>query len=379
MWLTNLRLVTPEGVREPGSLRIEQGRIVEVVEGLVKGALDCRGLTAIPGIVDLHGDMLEREVSPRPGMEFPEEVALVQLDKRLAANGVVTAFAAISMAEGAGLRSEARALRLIEWVLKLRPRFLTDMRIHVRYEITNMDTGQSLADLLERGAVHLLSFTDHSPGQGQFRDPESFARYYTQWLGVDFHVALGIAKEKEVLAKAEETWETVRRLADKAREKGVPMASHDDDTEARVQSMAGLGVSISEFPITLEAAKAAKGLGLGVVMGAPNAFRGGSHLGNLSARRALAEGVLDALASDYHPATLLLGAYKLAEDGGLPLHRAIGLVTEGPARLVGLTDRGRLAPGYLADVVLVEEGAYPRVRATLREGRFIYLDADLFG
>ena len=64
---------------------------------------------------------------------------------------------------------------------------------------------------------------------------------------------------------------------------GVQMGSHDDATAASRAVWRARGVQIAEFPETLEAAEAAHLGGDGVIMGAPNVVRGGSHNGNLSA------------------------------------------------------------------------------------------------
>jgi len=110
------------------------------------------------------------------------------------------------------------------------------------------------------------------------------------------------------------------------------------------------------------------------VMGAPNAYRGGSHSGNLSAVEGIQAGVVDGLAADYHPASLVQSAFKLSRLGLLPLFESVKLVSQNIAAMCGLLDRGRLEPGLRADLVLIEEGDCPRVRASFRGDRRIYSD-----
>lgn len=83
---------------------------------------------------------------------------------------------------------------------------------------------------------------------------------------------------------------------------------YDDDSPEKVALVHSVGASLSEFPVTLEAATSAHMHGMQVIMGAPNALRGSSHSGNLSALEALEHGVLNALASDYYPAAMLRAA-----------------------------------------------------------------------
>ena len=104
--------------------------------------------------------------------------------------------------------------------------------------------------------------------------------------------------------------------------------------------------------------------------GAPNVLRGTSHAGNVAAVTLVNEGVLDALSSDYLPASLLAAAWQLADEGRLGLPAAIRLVTRHPARAVGLIDRGTLAGGLRADLVRVRTVAgRPVVREVWNAGR----------
>ncbi|HMR65761.1 MAG TPA: alpha-D-ribose 1-methylphosphonate 5-triphosphate diphosphatase, partial [Anaerolineae bacterium] len=170
MWLSDLRLILPDQVIERGSIRIEDGLIAEIVAGPAPWTdLSLLGLTAMPGIVDMHGDMLEREIRPRPKAEFPLELAIVELDKRLASSGVTTAFAAISFnwQTDNDLRTEKRAREIITTLNRMRSKLLVDHYVHVRFEITNPQAGPLLDELLQAGLVHLVCLNDHTPGQGQ--------------------------------------------------------------------------------------------------------------------------------------------------------------------------------------------------------------------
>jgi alpha-D-ribose 1-methylphosphonate 5-triphosphate diphosphatase len=377
MWLTNLQIVLPEGVIETGSLRLEGELIAEVLEGDVSGGLDCGGLTAIPGIVDVHGDMLERELQPRPGSHFPFELALHELDKRLVSNGITTAYAAISFIEGWKYRGPEEGLAIIHQIHRYRHTLLSELRVHARFEVTTPSAAPILREAVGQGEIHLVSLMDHSPGQGQFRDLEQYVAYYRKWIGASPEQDEQIRARAAKLRDAPSAWPIAQEVCAVAQASGVPLASHDDDTAKKVALMSGLGVSISEFPVSLEAAAEAKQRGMWVVMGAPNAFRGGSHSGNLSALEGIQAGLVDGLAADYHPSSLLQSAFKLAAEGVLPLERAVGLVSQNPAAMTGLHDRGRLEAGLRADLALVEVGSYARVRATLRAGRLVYSDGAL--
>ena len=379
MWLSGLRLVLPDQVVENGSICIADGKIAEIVEGPVPNAdIHVPMLTALPGLVDIHGDMLEREVQPRPKANIPIDLALHELDKRLVGTGVTTAYAAISFSweTKKSLRSEEKARQLIGAVNRLRPTLLADHYVHSRFEITNSAAGAVLKELLGNQLVHLVSIMDHTPGQGQYRDIERYIEFAVSWRNMQGEKTTeadmrNYIEERKSWPKA---WDIVRDVAQFSQEYGVVMASHDDDTLEKVQFISEFGVKISEFPVTAEAAEEARRLGIHVAMGAPNAMRGGSLSGNLNAAEAVADGLVDTLASDYHPASMLHAVYALVRKGILPMHEAVKLVSTNPAHGVGLTDRGSLEVGKNADIVLVDDRKLPQVHGTIRNGVPVYWD-----
>ncbi|MBP0444092.1 alpha-D-ribose 1-methylphosphonate 5-triphosphate diphosphatase [Roseomonas sp. SSH11] len=375
MWIADIRLALPDRVVPRAALRIEGGRIAEIVEGAPRGpALDGDGLLLIPGLVDLHGDMIEKEVEPRPGAAFPLDVAIGELDARLAASGVTTAYAGLSFAEGKAkhIRTEERARGVIEAVARMRDSLRVDLRVHARFEVTNLRAEPVLRDLVARGLVGLVSLTDHTPGQGQFRDVEQYVRWQSHAYGEDPAAAAARAQERMGAPRA---WDVARGVTALAREQGLPIASHDDDTAEKVRLMRELGATISEFPVTLEAAEEARRLGMTTLMGAPNALRNASMTGNATARAVMQAGLLDMLAADYHQGAMLPAVLGWVREGLVPLHEAVALVTSNPARAAGLADRGTLLPGQRADLVLLDDsGAAPRVRAVWRAGQVIHSD-----
>ncbi|MEM9955065.1 MAG: alpha-D-ribose 1-methylphosphonate 5-triphosphate diphosphatase [Chloroflexota bacterium] len=388
MWLSDLKVVLPDQTLECGSVLIEDGIIVDIIEGEAPITVpSLNGLTLIPGLIDLHGDMLERDVQPRPSARFPTEIGLLELDKRLAGAGITTAYAAISFAwRNNDLRSQESATEMIETLNRLNDDTLVDMYVHARFEVTNSETGPILSDLLERDLIHLVSIMDHTPGQGQYGDIDRYLNFMHKWLGVDI-AALGTSKEEimekmkaNIMEKAEapRDWAVVRDVIEVALKHNIPIASHDDDTLQKVTEQAQMGVSISEFPVSKEAAQAAKDNGMWVIMGSPNAYRGKSTSDNLSAMDAIADNLVDILATDYYPAAMIHTAFKLYHDGVMPLHDSIKLVSTNAADAMGMTDRGRIETGCCADLVLVHEKTkFPQVRGTIRQGQPIYWDSHL--
>ena len=152
--------------------------------------------------------------------------------------------------------------------------------------------------------------------------------------------------------------------------KDVVLATHDDTTIADIDQGADAGIRISEFPCSLEAAQHARRKGMRTIGGAPNIVRGGSHSGNVSIMDLAKAGILDALSSDYVPSSLLQAVFTVAQELERPLYEMVRLVTSNTARMVGLDDRGVIAPGKRSDLVrLHHRGAAPAVQAVYAQGR----------
>ncbi len=368
--LSNARLVLSDHVAT-GSLRFDHGRLTgfDPGSGPDEACLDMDGDLLIPGIVDLHTDNLERQVEPRPNARWPSRAAMLAHDAQCAAAGVTTVLDALCLGDLGFEPSRLQTFR--DGVADgdaLHPTGLlkSEHFLHLRCELP----ARALLALFDSVAAHprlrMASLMDHTPGAGQFGDLAAY-RALRRRDGLD--EAAVERRIHDLLALRAEMREPNRRaLLNRLRGSGIVLASHDDRTEAEIDCNHRDGIAISEFPVSIAAARAAKACGMSVVAGAPNVVRGGSHSGNVAARTLLDQGLVDALASDYVPASLLDAAFRCAA-AGMALPEAIALVTARPAALIGLDDRGRLAPGLRADVVRVRlHDGVPVVRQVWRAG-----------
>ena len=319
----------------------------------------------------MHSDPLDQIASPRRTAELPLEGALFDLDTIAVAHGITTTYLCVNLEDDAPrLRSDERAREIAHTLVALAPQLRCNYALHVRAEVT-LDRTELLRELCDTGFVRLISYMDHSPGQGQFTSIEHFAAYYGARDGATpEELEQKIVAMREGQLSADQRRESIARVAIQTH---AVLASHDDDSLATVDRAWELGARIAEFPVNAIAARAAHERGLGVVMGAPNARRGASHLGNLSASEALDGGWLTGLASDYHPQSMLTAAYAWYEQRRCTIEDAVALVSSGPAAMAQLVDRGRIAPGCRADIVAVERrGSYPLVRQTWIAGVAVF-------
>jgi alpha-D-ribose 1-methylphosphonate 5-triphosphate diphosphatase len=362
-----------EGEPRTGTMTIVDGRITGFEAGAASpGAIHAGESWVLPGIVDVHGDGFERQWFPRPAVFFDLRIALEETDRQLLSNGITTAFHGLTVSWEPGLRGLDSATRFLREFGRVRSRLRCDTRIHLRFETSNFEAESTVAEWIRSGEIHLLAFNDHLDFIGGRLDkPQLVARYADRTgLSVDEYCE----RHAAVSQRRAEIPGLVERLAAAGRSLRLPMASHDDDSPETTAWFQSIGCRITEFPVNKVTAEAARTLGNSIVLGAPNVVRGGSHARRLTAADMIRAGLCDALSSDYYYPSLLLAAFQLSRDQVLPLARAWALVSEGPAKAAGLLDRGVLATGKRADVLLVDEdeSGWPHLRAAFVAGECVY-------
>ncbi len=333
---------------------------------------DASNLLLLPGIVDLHGDAFERQLQPRPYTAFAHDIALADTDRQLVANGITTAYHGVTYSWEGGLRGREAAVAMLEHVNQQRHRACADHRIHLRFETHHADGVADALRWIAEGKVDFLAFNDHLPSiAAKSAQPEKLATYAerARCSGKIFKERLQYAQSRD-----ECVWDNITALAGACHQYGVPMASHDDQSCSDRERFDTLGVGISEFPRTQDALFTAMALDNLVVLGAPNVLLGGSHSGSLATIDAVRSRMCDIMASDYYYPSLLHAPFKLAHLGACSLAEAWRLVAENPARALGLKDRGVIAEGCRADLLLVEAATDGTVRlvATIAAGKLVY-------
>lgn len=361
------RALLPDGTIRQSVIAIEDGRIAWVRDGAAEDEAG-GGLLALPGIIDLHGDAFERQLMPRPGVHFPPVPALIETDRQMLANGITTAYHGLTLSWEPGLRGAEAAREFLSALERARPHLGCNTRLHLRFETFNLDMVEEVIDWIASGRVDLLAFNEHTKDIATHIATAKLGTYLgrTKLSQAEF-----VALFERVRARHAAVPEAVERLAAAARRSGIPIASHDDNSPAERVHFRALGCRICEFPVDRDTARAAIEGGDAIVLGAPNVVRGGSHTNRLAATEAASEGLCTVLTSDYYYPTLLHAPFNLATSGALPFGKAWDLVSKNAANAVGLGDRGAIAAGMRADLLLVDDrdASLPQVRATLVEGR----------
>ncbi|MEM1401059.1 MAG: alpha-D-ribose 1-methylphosphonate 5-triphosphate diphosphatase [Pseudomonadota bacterium] len=399
-------VILPDDVVETDVL-IADGLIAEV-GGSSPGdkTIDARGRILAPAMIDIHGDAFERQIMPRPRVYFPLEAALLETDRQLAANGITTAYHAVTLSWEPGLRCVERGEEMIDTLAALTPRLTVENRIQLRWETFASEAMPLITRALEAPLCPSVAFNDHT--SMSMRDPSEpvqarlFEHNPAFKLGDpnDLHFRslqkstaqrAGLSEDAyiDLLTKTYDRrpdvpgW--IADIAAKARARGAPMLSHDDTQLETRDFFRSQGARIAEFPMSLEVAQAARDAGDHIAFGAPNVVRGGSHIGSPNAADMVEAGLCEMLASDYFYPAMLAAVARLHAEKRAPLEKIWSLVSNGPAAAHGLNDRGRIEIGKRADLVLIDwpeqavgTNPTPAIKQTLCKGKTAYL-ADAAG
>lgn len=365
--LTGAQVLRPGGL-SPEPVSIADGRIAD---GPVGREVDLGGFLVLPGIIDPHGDGFERHLAPRRGAMKDVDQGLIAAEAELAANGITTAVLAQFYSWEGGMRGPDFAGKVFAGVAQLRGAVVTRLLTQLRLEVSMLDDYDAVLAMIAAHDIGCVVFNDHLPHEAlaQGKRPQGLTG---QALRVGRNPERHLEFLQAMHARRNEVPQALAGMCRALAARGVLMGSHDERSAEGVRRWRDLGVVLAEFPETTEAAEAARDGGGCVVMGAPNLVRGGSHKGNASAADMVAMGLVDALASDYHYPSLRRAAFLLADAGLCDLAGAWGLISSGPARVLGLEDRGSLVPGQRADLVVLD-AASRAVSATIAGGRISYM------
>ena len=383
--IINGKIIGPDCLHTGKQLLVRDGKILDILpdnaglpEGFGNGAvriIDAEGGYVVPGFIDVHSDYIEHMASPRPNCLIDFDIAILEFERELLTHGITTMYHSISFYRSTEfpekeVRLPRNTKRFVDLIDKAnKNRRLLRHKFHARFEIDSLERIKELETYILENKAHLLSFMDHTPGQGQYRDLGHFRQAVKGYRKVsDAEIDVMIEKSQ---AKEKLTIEAITELIYLAQKAGISVAAHDDDSPGRVEFNKSLGMKISEFPITMETALKARELGLHTVGGAPNVMLKGSHSGNLSAAEAILAGAVDALCSDYYPASLLHAVFMLHEVYGLDLPEAFRLITLNPAKAVGIDGEfGSIEPGKEADFLIIKrlDGSLPVVSRAFISG-----------
>jgi len=376
----NVDIITEDSLIEKGSLYISEGKIKQIDSGYISSSAirkDCSGYTIMPGLIDLHSDALEKHIEPRPGSVFPMKPSICDFDKMLVAYGITSMFYCVAFVhndrDNRSLRDDSHAYQIIEALtdeslnLKCRP------YIHLRYDTLHFDCIPGIRSIIEQDKVNMLSFMDHTPGQGQFQDLEKYKKYTAKTFNINTDdLEERIRNQTERRNSIDHN--KLREIADLCLSKNIALASHDDDSTQKIEWAKSMGISISEFPISLEVLKEASQNGLMTMVGAPNVLLGRSHSNNLSALEALRSGQVDIICSDYSPLSLFHSMFVIEKELGLSLQEIAKYVTINPAKAVGIDEnQGSIKSGKDADLIFIDRNqAIPRIMNTFVKGQEVY-------
>ena len=289
----------------------------------------------------------------------------------------------------------ARGRELIQSIRDLALRLTVENRVQLRWETFAFEALDVIELALKGPLLPSVGFNDHTSMTMRAYDVPVQEREFE--LSPEFSIAsldddrmkqrtlskaqrAGLSQE-DYIAMLGKIWDRRSDVPDKISEVasmasavGAPMLSHDDtraDTRAYFRN---LGASVAEFPMVMEAVEAARKHEDLIILGAPNAARGGSHIGSIGAADMVEAGLCDALASDYFYPAMLAAIDRLDREKRADRATLWSLLSSGPARAMNLHDRGSIKIGSRADLVLVDwtKGQAPVIEETWVAGRPAY-------
>lgn len=379
--LYNGNIVTPTKVLYGYSIVINNERISDIIPNdQVDGKkyaefYDCSGKYVLPGIIDIHSDVIEKVLVPRKGIIFDSAIALNEIDRQLICQGITSIYHSMSIAETT-ICDRYRTLnvdvnfRLCDYIFQNKHKYSAHHNFHARFELNSIHSYEGLLVRIQQGKISELSFMDHTPGQGQYKDLDTFRKVIEQQYG-----KVSSEKSNQIIEKCQKKDKLNNSLLNKlicsANENKIPIAYHDVEFPEQLKWMLLNGLNICEFPLSISVAKEAVKNTMFVVVGAPNIVLGGSHNNNISALELLQNDLANIICSDYYSPSILFSIFKLYREHNFPLYKAVNYATINPAKAMKIDKQfGSITIGKYADIIVVDESEnIPRVNLCFIMGK----------
>jgi alpha-D-ribose 1-methylphosphonate 5-triphosphate diphosphatase len=232
---TNYRLQLPHE-EVVGTLVVRDGLIVDIQPGITPFGRDGRGEYLMAGCIELHTDNLEKCISPRAGIRWPLKSAVSIHDRQVVGAGITTVYDAIALGDvlPGSLRS-THFSGMLDALIEGRAagRFAADHRLHLRCEVSYKEILDLVEPYVDRHLISLISLMDHTPGQRQFVNVESYKKYYTGNHGIP-RADIELFIQQRQLDQKQYGQQNVADLVRLAKSKNIAIASHDDATVEHV-------------------------------------------------------------------------------------------------------------------------------------------------
>lgn len=377
--LINGKIITENSILKNNILRIHAGyidKIVDYNENMEYGdIIDCTGKFIMPGLIDIHSDVIENIIVPRKGVVFNNYTALCEIDKELANQGITTMYHSISIANST-ICNRKRTLSVNQMIAigddisKYSEEMLINHRFHARLELNTIEAYPEILKRLKNGVIHELSLMNHTPGQGQYSSLEVFKveirKQYGDISAKRVDEIIRECQNKPLLSQIQ-----IQNILKIAQKNNIPIAFHDVELEMQLRFMKENGIKICEFPLNLDIAKKAHEQGFYNLVGAPNIMKNGSHNKNIAALELIKAGYAQIICSDYYTPALLQSIFIIAQNTNIPLYETVKYLTLNPAIALGIHDEyGSIAVGKRADIIIVSNDApIPRVCKVIVNGK----------
>ncbi|MFW2587938.1 amidohydrolase family protein [Sagittula sp. SSi028] len=328
--------------------------------------VDLGDYLVLPGIVDLHGPLVTEQMGGADSSAAADALSRAAHDA--AAAGVTTASVALGWGwQGGGYAPDRCAAALTHLHGAKRMPFC-DLLPQLVLETHSVDTQDRLVTTLRRHPVASLLFTDtlDNAAQKALVDPAISSQ-----AAEDYRTALDTRR-----AQAPDVPRHLCRVADMLEALEVPFGSLGDaDGETR-DYYNQIGARLCALPVRRAAAALARAADAPILLSASELCERAPGAAPLATLDLIHAGLGDVLVSAGAFNALVPGAFAVTQGGGCGLEDAWAMVSCTPARLLGLADRGQIAAGLRADLVLVHRKRRT-VDATICGGRLTHVSPAL--
>lgn len=366
MKLYSDRIVLKDSIVD-GYIEIEKERIKDLCIGEKPQGeyLDFTGKFILPGMINIQDQTFMKQENSPYFSRYPRLKAFNQIERINAISGITTVYHTLDMSAFLKEHSEDEAMEELSYLRSYDDRsFLLDHQIHLKFEIGNISNIDFIRTLINHDLVDMITYEGREINKS-YKD-----EYLFEYIKERFHLKESIVweiMERIQERRMEINLEEMNLRLRYAQEAGIPVATTEYAISRSLQKNYQKNIPIILDPFEPESLEYVQKSQKYATIDINNLWDF-DKITNYS--QGVSKRSYNILTATQHTEDLLESVFVMEAEIGMV--DSVRMVSYNPACALGMNDRGELAVGKMADMIVVDcENSIPTNIMTISRGKIV--------
>ncbi|WP_028829028.1 amidohydrolase family protein [Proteocatella sphenisci] len=336
---------------DKGYIDIEGNRITDVVLGEKPEGdyIDMSGKYVLPGLINIHSLDFVKEISSKYIKFFTEEKAFYQVEKLLAESGITTVFHTFTLDKFSEDRDLEEVIEKLTYVKSYRKRkFLIDHKVHLKFKLGDVNLNKRLKALFDAECVDFVTCTGYNSDIIEEYQEQYYSQYLQDRFEIDEELAGRISERLKEL-REESALDELSYKIKFAKSRKIPFAVSKCELVEKLRETYKIGIDLLVDPRNPKSMEYISCNNLSASIDVECLVAENSSIDFVDE---MAEDNINILSASKRSRDILEYVFNLEGNIGLP--KAVRLASYNPAMALGMYEKGEIAPGKEADIIVVD-------------------------